>query len=73
MVLEKNQHYWVNDLREKIHALETERNRLKSEIENLRKADEEQDVKLEQIIEEMCDEANTWFSSKIRSFLRLFQ
>jgi len=41
--------------------------------ENLRKTDEEQNVKLERIIEIMCDDANTWFSSKIRFFLKQFQ
>ena len=69
----KEQIQALDDLREKIHTLETERNRLKNEIEYLRQTDEEQDVKLERIIEIMCDDANTWFSSKIRFFLRQFQ
>jgi hypothetical protein len=49
----------LNDLREKIHTLETEKTQLKSEIENLRKAAETKAASLEEDIGEMCEEVKT--------------
>ena len=49
----------LNDLRERIHTLETERSQLKTEIENLRNAAEIRAAALEEDIEEMRDEAKT--------------
>jgi uncharacterized membrane protein len=49
----------LNDLREKIQTLETERFQLKTEIENLRKAAEIKAAALEEDIEEMRGEVKT--------------
>ena len=49
----------LNDLREKIQKLETERSQLKTEIENLQKAAEIRAAALEEEIEELRDEAKT--------------
>jgi uncharacterized membrane protein len=49
----------LNDLREKIQTLETERSQLKTEIENLRKAAEIRAAALEEDIDEMREEAKT--------------
>jgi uncharacterized membrane protein len=49
----------LNDLREKIQTLETERSQLKTEIENLRKAAEKRAAALEEDIEEMREEVKT--------------
>ena len=49
----------LNELREKIQTLETERSQLKTEIENLRKAAEIRAAALEEDIEEMRDEVKT--------------
>jgi len=49
----------LNDLREKIQTLETERSQLKTEIENLRKAAETRAAALEEDIEEMRGEVKT--------------
>ncbi len=49
----------LNELREKIQTLETERSQLKTEIENLRKAAEIRVAALEEDIEEMRDEVKT--------------
>ncbi len=49
----------LNDLREKIQTLETEKSQLKTEIENLRKAAEIRAAALEDDIEEMRGEVKT--------------
>ena len=49
----------LNDLREKIHVLETEKSQLKTEIENLRKAAEIKASSLEEDIDQMREEAKT--------------
>jgi uncharacterized membrane protein len=49
----------LNDLREKIHTLETEKSQLKDEIENLRKAAETKAASLKEDIDQLREEAKS--------------